>query len=216
MVHFLISYTNSLNVLRSERDGAAPPERLGLLLSGYSYGAMVTTLLPPLSSFFPPPSTAPPTSQVSMIRTLSFRLACQASQSTTSEPRSSEMQFPFLSSIQTSYLLISPILGPIASLATMFNASSARVKGEEKFVAEDAGTLVVYGDGDTFTSAQRVTAWCEDIKMRRHKGGFGDEEGIGRGLDGREIQGAGHFWRERGVEVEMRRIVSEWAQTLLK
>lgn len=60
----------------------------------------------------------------------------------------------------------------------------------------------------------------------KHKNGdHGDREDEGKGgkeLTGKmgfewaEIRGAGHFWREEGVEQEMRRKVGEWIDRLLR
>lgn len=60
-------------------------------------------------------------------------------------------------------------------------------------------TLALYGNQDTFTSARKLQKWSEELA---------------RGLDSnfryREIDKAGHFWREDGVEVQARSALRDW------
>lgn len=108
----------------------------------------------------------------------------------------------------TAYLLISPILGPAAGLATMFSAALSRNNGEEKFLTND--TMVVYGDGDVFTSQRKLRWWCEDLRERSAN------EGVEK-FQFCEVEGAGHFWRERGVEEKLRKAAGEWiSEAILK
>ncbi|KAF2140840.1 uncharacterized protein K452DRAFT_41613 [Aplosporella prunicola CBS 121167] len=116
--------------------------------------------------------------------------------------------------ITTAFLLLSPLLPP---------TSLAIAPGFPRFRPTDSpallGTpgLAVYGDRDVFTSAERLAGW---VGALRAAGGSKGGEGEGRvgegdwgreGLEGKLIKGAGHFWIERGVLVQLVRVVGAWA-----
>ena len=91
-------------------------------------------------------------------------------------------------------------------------------------------TLVIYGAEDFFTSAKKLRKWCTALhsRSRSHSQSHVQtsalpahgpviETGKGKGTDpfffffkSKEIPQAGHFWREEGVEAELRRSVREW------
>ena len=104
---------------------------------------------------------------------------------------------------QTCYLLISPLLPPISSLATMFSSmrSSRSPYCEEAFAHKP--TMAIYGDEDFFTSPRKLRKWAENLK------------GIaGSHFQFREIAGAGHFWREEDSDRQMRTYIRDWLQDL--
>ena len=119
---------------------------------------------------------------------------------------------------RTSYLLISPLLPPVSTLATMFSKFSVTQGSEqshptrvgnaetvvrrEKFLGHD--TLAVYGDKDVFTSQRKLRKWAEHLACESNSR-----------FQFREIAGAGHFWLEGGVEQQMRVAVREWAHDIL-
>ncbi|KAL6849636.1 hypothetical protein ACO1O0_009179 [Amphichorda felina] len=72
MVGFLVYYIHHLDASRPD-DAKAPI----LLLAGYSYGAMITTQLPPLAAMLAPFATPPPTSHAGQIRSRAEALALQ-------------------------------------------------------------------------------------------------------------------------------------------
>lgn len=101
-------------------------------------------------------------------------------------------------------------------------------------------TLVIYGAQDFFTSAKKIRKWCTALHSRSrshshshaqtsallaHGPGMGVGTGKGKGTDpffsssfffkSEEIPQAGHFWREEGVEAELRRSVREWIAEVL-
>ncbi|PGG98294.1 hypothetical protein AJ80_09555 [Polytolypa hystricis UAMH7299] len=110
-----------------------------------------------------------------------------------------------------SYLLISPILPPISSLATMsFFASRTNLDTIIQGKPVKAGipdtelithqTLAIYGSNDIFTSAKKLQTWAGQLAAKP-----------GSHFRFEEVENAGHFWHERGTGTEMRRVVREWA-----
>ncbi|KAL9633562.1 MAG: hypothetical protein Q9164_004629 [Protoblastenia rupestris] len=107
-----------------------------------------------------------------------------------------------ISGLRTAYLLVSPLLPPLSSVLTLtMGQSSARV-GEDKLM--QGLTLVVYGDKDIFTAQKKLRRWVERLEGRPRSS-----------LRGKEVQGAGHFWKEKGVEDEMRAVVGGWVKDVV-
>ena len=110
-----------------------------------------------------------------------------------------------LKSPRICFLLVSPLLPPISSLATFFSNSS-KSKSIEKDVEQKLAshpTLAVYGNKDFFTSQKKLRVWA--LAVRRRPSSL---------FHFHEVPGAGHFWREDGAEDEMRRHVREWVEDL--
>lgn len=104
---------------------------------------------------------------------------------------------------QTYYLLISPPLILVTTLVTTFS-SMIRMNtpySEEKICCSP--TLMIYGDRDFFTSQKRYRKWAEVLAAKP-----------GSRFQFHEVAGAGHFYREKGVETEMRSYIREWIQTV--
>ena len=104
---------------------------------------------------------------------------------------------------QTHYLLISVLQPPISILATMFSnmRSGYLAQKEEKFL--DHPTLAIYGDKDFFASQRKIRRWAESLKSKP-----------GSLFQFHEVPGAGHFWREQGVETQMRGFLRAWTQDI--
>lgn len=120
--------------------------------------------------------------------------------------------------LETSYLLISPLLPPVSTLVTMF-AKFGKNEGPEPSGSSESGsndtvvqgekllsnnTLAIYGDKDAFTSQRKLRKWAESLA--------GESNSRFRF---REISGAGHFWTEDGVEAQMRAAIREWVQNIV-
>ena len=104
---------------------------------------------------------------------------------------------------QIHYLLISPPLPLVTALITMFS-SLIRMNtpySEEKICSSP--TLMIYGDRDFFTSQKRYRKWAEVLAAKP-----------GSRFQFREVTGAGHFYRENGVDTEMRSCIRDWIQTV--
>lgn len=111
------------------------------------------------------------------------------------------------------YLLVSPLLGSVASLATMFSRlkfeqrSITTVRDLPSAVPEEIlsknPSLIIYGTADHFTSSARVKAWCAKIEAKP-----------GSLLASQEVQGAGHFWHNAAYEEKLITIVRVWLERI--
>ena len=114
---------------------------------------------------------------------------------------------------QVYYLLISPLLPPVSSFATMFSklSTSRSHKGPLNEPAPhgqydrltSCGTLAIYGGKDFFTSQKKLRAWSEALRSKSNSR-----------FDFHEVSIAGHFWREEGHEAELRRTIRDWLEQI--
>ena len=134
---------------------------------------------------------------------LGLRLYSQSSDVSASVDEK-HLDWPEMPTVQTSYLLISPLLPPISTLAMMSLHPSSRATGcEEKFLSNP--TLVIYGDSDFFTSHGKLRRWVEDLQDKsRSLFKFS------------EIPNAGHFWREEGSERNLKSSIQTWTKDVLR
>ena len=104
-----------------------------------------------------------------------------------------------------SLLLVSPILPPVSLFTTMFsNPSFTKAESDSSQYELTANpTLAVYGDRDTFTSQKRLRRWADTLRQQP-----------GSRFRSCEVEDAGHFWREEGVEEKMRSALREWLANL--
>lgn len=114
---------------------------------------------------------------------------------------------------RTLYLLISPLLPPISMFATMFSKPNTYLRwpGQGPPHVSDTmalptndkfricPTLAIYGDKDFFTSHKKLRKWAEQMTS-----------GINSHFTWEEINGAGHFWHEVGVDAKMRECLRDW------
>lgn len=132
---------------------------------------------------------------------------------------------------QICYLLISPLLPPVSLFATMFSKlhehhhhdsypsqntrSSSPSKSSPPSHPPPAHhtlslsppnqsltthpTLTVYGTRDFFCSHRKLRSWAENLAAQPNSL-----------FRYREVENAGHFWQEEGVESILRRGVREW------
>ncbi|KAI9834657.1 MAG: hypothetical protein M1826_000059 [Phylliscum demangeonii] len=133
-----------------------------------------------------------------------------SSNSNEASASASASRLPFRSTLPrvlTYYVLVSPLLPPISSLATLsFLARSPAVRHRHETLTRHP-TLVVYGDRDGFTSTKKVRRWVAEMAP-----GDDDDGGGGPPFQACEVLGAGHFWREDGVEPVLRWAVRRWVQ----
>jgi hypothetical protein len=112
---------------------------------------------------------------------------------------------------QIYYLLISPVLPPVARFATFFSTLS--FKGEEAWKrssSDNAGdglvrnpSLAVYGSKDFFTSVKKLRTWAHEHSQE-----------AGSTFQYHEVEGAGHFWHEAGALDQMKKHIREWESSL--
>ena len=114
------------------------------------------------------------------------------------------------------YLLISPLLGPVSHLATLFSSlhferRERKATAARSVVATDIDavlcretSLIVFGSADHFTSSRKVKDWCEGIKsIPASKLLF------------EEIADAGHFWQDGQIQAKLVNVVTDWLEHML-
>jgi hypothetical protein len=98
--------------------------------------------------------------------------------------------------LETNYILISPLLTPVANLTTFFTSSTQKgilsKHSAETHAASVQGILAIYGGGDIFAfSTGRYRRFFEQVARD-----WGTKAKVV------EVEGGGHFWmdaRSRGV-----------------
>jgi hypothetical protein len=109
--------------------------------------------------------------------------------------------------VSVKYLLVSPVLPPLAHTLVPPVSWAGLKGGVEKgtgFGALTCPTLIVWGSVDSFTSNRRLKAWVERLSKTAGPGT----------LRWRDFEGAGHFWREAGVMKMMTGEIGEWIRGL--
>lgn len=183
-----------------------------IILGGYSYGSMIASHLPSIEVVAGLFEKAPNDSAISAICQTAKEMATSTNGRLTMQVQSSSQEASKTAPQKTiSYLLISPILPPISSFLTLFGTFSIEVrmgtaapgkhipcpKPADQLSAHD--TLVIYGNEDTFTPASKLQNWSNGIAKV-----------AGSRLESHEVDGAGHFWREDGVELRARSVLRDW------
>ena len=123
----------------------------------------------------------------------------------TCEPRRRNLYDP---DIRVSYLLVSPILPPLAwlfggvrvvgmsttSTAGMVTRQDGQVQKYCTSVKSQRPTLAIIGERDGFTSVKKVRKWARDTN----------------GAQVAEVPEAGHFWKEEGAVEQLKERVERW------
>jgi pimeloyl-ACP methyl ester carboxylesterase len=116
--------------------------------------------------------------------------------------------------VQIVYLLISPLLGSVSLATTMFSRPTfelrdrktgrVRIKDtlrqEDKLV--DRKTCIVFGTKDVFVAERKARKWAEGLSARN------------RQVSWSQIEGAGHFWIEKGAMDGLLRVVQAWLPSI--
>lgn len=197
-------------------DGVKNSPDICLILGGYSYGSLIASHVPTLDTMLDLFQSVPTTTSTNKatpiheIRSTAKRIATlslEQLQMTHSLADASDLRALTTS---VSYLLVSPLLPPISQFLTVFSTLSLNVKTETPKgphipcprPADQQSThhtLALFGDQDTFTSVGKLERWSDEmVHIPRSQFQF------------RIINGAGHFWRENGVEVRARHALKEW------
>ncbi|KAL8806654.1 MAG: hypothetical protein Q9182_001182 [Xanthomendoza sp. 2 TL-2023] len=105
---------------------------------------------------------------------------------------------------KTHYMLISLLLGPVASAATGFQKLSATGIGrlDEKFIHNTS--CVIHGEKDKVASVIKVRDWVSDI-VDKSKGA----------CQAIEIAGVGHSWRRKKAAAKLLSNVRIWVETFI-
>ncbi|KAL2836582.1 Alpha/Beta hydrolase protein [Aspergillus pseudoustus] len=215
---FMILYLRLLGLGFSLWLGSESAETgVHLVLGGYSYGSLVASHLPSsevVAHLFSYAIKGTPAHEIF----LTAKTVCAQFEDSSSTDLSSPTMFTrnakdILQSTSStiSYLLISPLLPPINLFLTLFLDLSLEVdtqaSGQRRQISCPTATdqlcayrtLAIYGDKDTFTSVSKLRRWSDELE-RVPQSRF----------TWTEIEGAGHFWREDGVELEARHALRQW------
>ena len=179
---------------------------LEIILSGYSYGSMIASYIPPiqnLSSLFPAELDD---ARMKYMLKLANMLASDMSPIDPRNPdnvRKYEDAHNYNFPVKSFYLLVSPLVPPITwalalSLGNPFSGTSTSVKSH----LWQQCTFAIFGSRDVFASREKLVRWAEDLSSRPESR-FTFEE----------IQGAGHFWHEAGVLSRLKATVKAWIET---
>ncbi|GFF65675.1 hypothetical protein IFM47457_01118 [Aspergillus lentulus] len=235
---FMLHYLHSLKEdharqnNRSPGPNSAPPaESTGnsksasgdvhLILGGYSYGSMVASHLPTVdvvARLFSEDDSATAFHKIRQAAKELSALSIKSVPGTDMPLTSSNLAFRECSTTvedvartTISYLLVSPLLPPVNLLLTSFSKLSSGLavktptQSKEVLCPKPADqlcshrTLAIYGNHDTFTSAHKLRKWASDLSEAAHSQ-----------FQSAEIDGAGHFWRGKGVESRAREALRTW------
>lgn len=198
-----------------EDDSAhAAQESIQLILGGYSYGSLIVTHLPPLTDMLLSLKDSAVGTAASDIEQKARYIAAETMSPIrqVNSPKPGEDNDDTrpatvggnMPDLETRYLLISPLLPPVSfflnpsfgAISGIYNPSAASSSDE---TLTTNPTLTVFGSEDVFTSASKLRTWAKKMQV------------ASRGsLEWLEVDGASHFWREEGVEDEMRQRIARW------
>lgn len=223
----MLFYLRCLNLdLASPSDKRNAAETIHLVLGGYSYGSLLASHLPGnevVADLFKDSIQGSPARGILLTAQTICALSkdeiprlIRSSPNRDSQSAGQEARDLLQSSSTTiSYLLVSPLLPPINLFLTLFLNLSLEVdtqaSGQQRHIpcpkpADQLcahRTLAIYGDEDIFTSVSKLRKWSSEL-------GAGPQSLF----MSTEIEGAGHFWREDGVEHEARQSLREWLNRL--
>lgn len=200
---------------------ARSPSRTEIILGGYSYGSLIASHLPGVDTIVnllrdPTGSTAlhaicKTAESIAARSNERPQPQMQASAQSNPSPMVDEDSLDELSKSAISYLLVSPLLPPLSGFLTIFSKLSLDAAAELSAQGRDVPcpkpvdqlchhrTLAIYGNQDGFTSTKKLRKWSAELS--------GTSQGM---FQAREIDRAGHFWRENGVEAEARHALRDW------
>ncbi|KAL4899781.1 hypothetical protein BDW74DRAFT_162989 [Aspergillus multicolor] len=223
---FIMHYLRLLKLNLAHQSEKSIEEDIHLILGGYSYGSLVASHLPAsdvVAELFSDAVQRTPAHEIFLIaKTISAASRDEMPQSNQSRnldtTNPSQEARALLQSCSTtiSYLLVSPLLPPINLLLTLFLDLSLEVhtqaagqrrqipcpKPTDQLRAHES--LAIYGDEDTFTSVSKLRKWSGELSGVSHSR-----------FQAKEIEGAGHFWREDGVEQQARQALRLWLRQRL-
>lgn len=137
------------------------------------------------------------------LRSLSHRHRTDSNPQT---PPEGNVVRPSITVPEVRYLLVSPLMPPVSALAApalvhKFWNRSLHTSGQDVIAKHQS--LAIFGDQDIFTSVKRVRDWASRLQT-------GSDSKFGSV----EIQGAGHFWHEPGVEDKLRLALTDWEKRI--
>ncbi|KAF2151941.1 hypothetical protein K461DRAFT_279457, partial [Myriangium duriaei CBS 260.36] len=253
MVGLLVRY---LAALAKQRNAGQPQElEIELILGGYSYGSLIMSQLGDVADVLAPfqtPQSGTPAEEIALRaddlvqQTLKLELSGTPEggpptyHTVTSGGRESDMKqagtqvstvSDTLPPIRTRYLLVSPLLGPVAGmlglglptvkgLKNLFRRADAppdeTASSMESALFVNNPTLAVFGTEEGFTSAKKLTSWAERLQAASPVNAAstaGGRQGsvVPRLFEWDMVEDAGHFWREPSVEGILKGKIRTWA-----
>ncbi|KKK22128.1 hypothetical protein P175DRAFT_0469680 [Aspergillus ochraceoroseus IBT 24754] len=222
---FLLLYLNILKRRFTSVPGdgkTIESKGIHIVLGGYSYGSLVAQHLPAVSTVTDIFLESTTNTSVPKIFEMAKSVHAWTAEKipTSSDPspgldasESIQRTKDALQSSATtiSYLLISPVLPPVNFFLTLFSNLSLEVEQttpgrrrqllcpKPSYQLCVHRSLAIYGDEDTFTSAAKLRKWSGELKSVPHTR-----------FHSVEIERAGHFWREDGVELQAREALRAW------
>lgn len=103
----------------------------------------------------------------------------------------------------TSYLLISPLLPPLTTALSLSWKTLWNSPAQLHDALTKHDTLAIHGTNDMFTSVAKLRTWAATLASLPASR-----------FEAREVEGAGHFWREEGVLEEMLRAIEAWLEVV--
>ncbi|PYH93538.1 hypothetical protein BO71DRAFT_327463 [Aspergillus ellipticus CBS 707.79] len=193
--------------------------KIRIILAGYSYGSMIASHLPGLDAIVDLVRASTRETPIHEIYQIAEKLSLCLADDPTTPPRPSPAYRPAtademrqaadkIGRATISYLLVSPLLPPVNLFLTFFSRLSLDAGAQtgrpipcpqpaDQLRAHE--TLAIFGDQDMFTAASKLEAWSDELA-----------QAPGSRFQGAEIEGAGHFWREDGVESRAREAIRNW------
>ncbi|KAK6003313.1 hypothetical protein QM012_001158 [Aureobasidium pullulans] len=132
--------------------------------------------------------------------------------SNSSERTMSTGNVPALDSLPhvlTHYLLISPLLPPLSNFLALSTSSLMFWRHADHIPHNlvQHPTLVVFGTKDVFTSSHKLDVWCKKMDALSSQAAGSNGKSC---FTWKKVEGAGHFWREHGVEAQLTDSLREW------
>lgn len=221
MLHFLCNLRLGADSPDYNHEDSDSPAGVHIILGGYSYGSLIASHLPAMEAvvglFKQAASGTPPYEICKVAEEVAAHSAERLHprmRSPTTNRSITMMDGGGLDSVSRSsisYLLVSPLLPPLSHFLTLFSKLSLDVgvnmpaQGRQIPCPKPATqlcthrTLAIYGNHDGFTSAKKLRTWSHELSQVPHSQ-----------FQCREIDGAGHFWREDGVETQARHVLQDW------
>lgn len=116
--------------------------------------------------------------------------------------------------VLTHYLLISPLLPPLSNLLSLstLNLMFWRHADHIAHNLVRHPTLVIFGTKDVFTSSHKLDTWCKKMNALSSQTAGPDGKSCFRW---KKVEGAGHFWREHGVEAQLTHSLRGWVHEVV-
>ncbi|PWY86018.1 hypothetical protein BO70DRAFT_289187 [Aspergillus heteromorphus CBS 117.55] len=177
---------------------------LRIILGGYSYGSMIASHLPRLDAMADLVRDGSPETPIHEIYQIAEKLSLCLTPTPSPAYRPATREelrhaADRIAGAAVSYLLVSPLLPPINLFLTLFSRLSP--PPADQLRAHE--TLAIFGDQDMFTAASRLGAWSAELA-----------HGPGSRFRAVAVAGAGHFWREEGVESRARESIRDWLRQM--